>query len=220
MLSWADGNCSNVRDPLTGIQFREQEAAALQSMIRLHDRTCTLAPGLHRRVKAAHTAGDVATLPDGSAHMTLDDFRALRDAMRRTDPGYKLPGRKHTPPPTTWRLYVASDTRSGPEFASVLYVDTTKIRRTADGLEIPTQAVMVDMGFLPLDLPAGTVCNTQTIVGLLERLDKDNKLLMPVAGGWKPTAGFPFTKQYWAEDRAGRISRLCKELARHLAAPI
>ena len=128
--------------------------------------------------------------------------------------------RVNTPPPAAWSLYVASDTRSGPEFASVLDVDTTKIRRTAEGLEIPTPAVTVDMGFLPLELPPGTVCNTQTVVGLLERLDKDNKLLTPVAGGWKPTGGFPFTKKYWAEDRAGRIRRLCKELARHLAAPI
>lgn len=220
MLSWMAGNCRNRTDPLTGRSFSAADDTYLSSVVRLHNNICTAAPALHAKVAATHKTGKIATLPDSTDPLTLPDFKVLRDAMRRTNPGYKLPPRRHQPPPPEWQLYVASDERSGPEFASVAYVDITKARRTIYGIEYPAEAIRVDLGFIPVETPAGAMCSAGMIVDLLERLDKEHRLVIPVAGGWKPAHGFPFTKAHWSRDRAARFSRLCKDLARALTLPI
>lgn len=219
-LAWTTGNCRNRTDPLTGKSFSAADDSYLSSVVRLHNNVCTAAPALHARVSIAHKAGKIATLPDSTDPLTLPDFKVLRDAMRRTNPGYKLPPRRHQPPPPEWQLYVASDERSGAEFASVAYVDITKARRTIYGIEYPADAIRVDLGFIPVETPAGSMCSAGMIVDLLERLDKEHRLVVPVAGGWKPAHGFPFTKAHWSRDRAARFSRLCKDLARALTLPI
>jgi hypothetical protein len=220
LMTWIGHNCTNDRDPITGVPFASADAATLQEVLRLHDRTCTLAGPLNDKVAAEHKAGHVATMPgDPSSHMTLDDFKALRDTMRRKYPGYKIPGRKHQPPPPNWQLYVASDNRSGPEYASVMFVDVTKVIHTASGVQYPVSSVRLDLGFIPLTL-TGALCAPQMVVELIQRLSAANRLLTPVAGGWKPVGGFPFKKSYWETDGQERFSRLCKELTRALSTPL
>jgi hypothetical protein len=221
VLEWADLNCENSRDPITGSMFATASLDALQGMMRTHDGHCTFAPALNRHVYSAHRKGDIATLPaDPTTHMTLDDFKALRSTMRRQDPSYKIPGRRHQPPPPSWQLYIAKDRRSGPDYASVMYVDTAKVRYSAYGVEYPPDSVRVDLGFIPTSAPAGSICSPKTVTELIMNVAKMNKLLIPVAGGWKPVAGFPFKKSYWDTDRAGRMSRLCQDLAKVMASPI
>jgi hypothetical protein len=219
---WIISNCTNTTDPLTGIPFAEASPSTLQEIIRLHDNTCAIASSIHAKVVAEHKAGKVATLPeDPTSHMTLDDFRALRDAMRRKDPGYKLPSRRHQPPPPEWQLYISQDNRSGDEFASVMFVDVTKAFETSKGIVYPVASVMIDLGFIPVTLHgAPALCAPQLMVTIIKRLSDDNRLLTPVAGGWKPIAGFPFTKQYWATDRAAKFSNLCRDLTRALTTPM
>jgi len=152
--------------------------------------------------------------------MTLDDFTALRNSMRRRNPKYKIPGRKHQPPPPNWKLYVASDNRSGPDFASVMFVDVTKVVQTAAGVQYPVESVVLDLGFIPLTI-TGALCSPRTIVDLLQQLTAANRLLTPVAGGWKPVAGFPFRRSYWsAPDATERLNRLCRDLTKALANPM
>jgi hypothetical protein len=216
ILGWTTANCRNAVDPLTSTAFVSADTTALQELIRLHDRTCTLATPLDRSVAAAHAAGRVATVPgDASTPLTLDDFKALRAARRRRDPGYRLPARRHAPPPATWQLYIASDARSGPQFATVAYVEPAKARRTPFGIEYPPEAYRADLGFIPTTTPAGATCSSQQVVDLLERLARANRLLVPVAGGWRPLPGlgFPLTKRHWETDRASRLSALCQSLA-------
>jgi hypothetical protein len=212
-LEWASANCTNAVDPISGVSFALQPD--LNDMVRLHNGTCALAPGLHRKIVGDHKAGHIATLPGESTHLIKEDYDALRTAMRRKNPAYKLPGHKHEPPPPEWKLYVSSDNRSGDDYASVLYVDSTKIQMTKHGARYPIESIRVDMGFLPI---SGTFaeCNPQTIVQLLKRLSDGNKLLIPVAGGWKPIAGFPFPKKYWEKDRSAKLSRLCTDLTKFL----
>jgi len=219
---WVIMNCNNAADPLTGIPFADASPSNLQELIRLHTNTCTFAAPLHAKVVAEHKAGKVATLPeDPTSHLTLDDFRALRDAMRRKEPGYKLPSRRHQPPPPEWQLYISQDNRSGDEFASVMFVDATKAFETSKGVVYPVSSVMIDMGFIPVTLHgAPALCAPQLMVTIIKRLADDNRLLTPVAGGWKPIAGFPFTKQYWATDRAAKFSKLCRDLTRALTSPM
>ena len=221
ILGWAAGNCKDQRDAITGIPFRNMDAANLQQLIKLHTRACTLATPLHAKVAAEHREGTIATIPgDPSTQMLMADFKALRDAMRRTNPDYKLPGRRHQPPPPNWRLHVARDARSGPDYLSVAYVDTTKARATPTGTEYPPEAVRIDLGFIPTSKVAGALCDSAFIVETLQRLADANRLLDPVAGGWKPIAGFPYTKAHWTRDTAARLSNLCRQLIRALTSPI
>jgi len=220
ILGWAHAHCNNDRDPITGTPFIAEEASALQNLIRLHNRTCTMAGPLNAKVTAEHKAGQVATIPGQTSHMTLDDFKALRDSMRRRDPGYKLPGRRHQPPPSTWQLYIASDNRSGPDFASILFVDTTKVVQGPAGPEYPVESVKMDLGFIPTNI-TGALCAPQLVVELIQRLATANRLLTPVAGGWKPVAGFPYSKQYWSgHDAKERFGKLCRELTRAVSSPL
>ena len=214
MLAWLTDNCTNDRDPLTGQRFITAHPEYLQQAIRLSNRTCTTGPALNAKVTAEHRTGDVATIPgDATSHMTLDDFKALRAAMRRRDPAYKIPPRKHQPPPENWQLYVASDNRSGPEYASIMFLDVSKAERTAEGVQYPQTAVRMDLGFIPVTSVEGATCSVQTLVDLIKHANENNRLVSPVAGGWKPNAGFPFKKSYWEAGRVEKLSRLCRELA-------
>jgi hypothetical protein len=221
VLHWSRVNCKNDRDPYTGIPFASADANTLQDLIRLHNRTCVLSGPMNTKVVADHKAGQVGTVPDDPTnHLTLDDYKALRDSIRRKNPGYKLPMRKHQPPPPSWQLYVSPDNRSGSNFASVMYVDTTKLIQTPQGVQYPVDSVKVDMGFIPMQMN-GAVCAPRMIGELLSRLAADNRLLTPVAGGWKPIAGFPFTKKYWmTPDAKERFSKLCRELTKALTSSL
>ena len=216
ILGWAHSQCKNDRDAISGVPFVSAEVAALQDLIRLHDRTCVMSGALNAKVTAEHKAGQVATIPgDPSSHLTIDDFKALRDSRRRHDPAYKIPGRKHQPPPANWQLYISPDNRSGPGFASVLFVDEKKL----NGPAIPLDAVVVDLGFIPLTITDG-LCKPQMVVELIQRLAAANRLLVPVAGGWKPAGGFPFSKKHWATDGKSRFSKLCQTLTKLLTTPL
>jgi len=213
-------NCKNDRDPITGIDFASADTATLQDVIRLHDRTCVLASQLHEKVATNHKAGQIVMVPDGSRPLTLDDFKALREAMRRRNPAYKIPARKHQPPPPNWQLYISSDNRSGPDYASVLIVDSTKIHMGPAGPEFPEESVLMDLGFIPLTITDG-LCKPQMFVDLIRRLSEANRLLIPVAGGWKPIGGLPYSKRYWqTKDAKERLNKLCLDLTRALTTPM
>ena len=207
LLDWTTQNCKYANDILTGRRFADDSVANLQNIVRLHDGVCMAAPSLNSLIGAQHKAGQVATLPhDKTTHLTLGDFKALKEVMRRTVPGYKIPARIHQAHPPGWELYIASDNRSGPDFVSVLYVDVTKAVMTATGVEYPQESIRVDLGYLPR---TGQI---QNLLGILQRLDAMNKLLVPVAGGWKPTFGFPYQKAYWAHHKDERIQKLTDTL--------
>jgi hypothetical protein len=215
--AWIGQNCKNQHDLLTRESFDRLPTQSLQEVVRLHNRTCVQAGHLDRYVALEHKKGSLAAIPNTNEPMTQDDFRALRDTMRRTNPGYKIPGRRHMPPPPGWKLYVASDHRSGSAFASVLYIDINQVRQQG---VIPTEAVRADLGFIPLQVP-GATCSPQMIVDMISHLSQANRLLEPVAGGWKPIAGFPFKKSHWTgPEAATRLNRLCRDLTHAVSSPI
>jgi hypothetical protein len=171
------------------------------------------------KVAAEHKEGKVATMPgDPSTAMTLDDFTALRNAMRRRNPEYKLPARKHFPPPSSWKLYISSDNRSGPDYASILYVDVSKAKSTMYGVQYPLDSIMVDLGVIPVQM--GSTYTPTMFVELFKQLDAANKLLIAVPGGWKPVAGLPYTKHDWASNKEKKVYRLFTDLQSALTAAV
>jgi hypothetical protein len=207
ILQWVNTNCKFYKDSITGKNIEDYDLASLQNLVRIHDGSCTLASKLNDRIVEQHKANKIATLPYTNAHMTLGDFKAVKEAMRRTVPGYKIPARRHIPPPPTWKLYIASDNRSGPDFISILYYDIIKSRSTATGVEYPLEGIRVDLGFLPV------VPSIQTLLDLIHKASQANKLLTPVAGGWEPAYGFPYSKSYWGLDKSIKIQKLYKALS-------
>jgi len=205
IMTWLSKNCKYTIDPLTGKNLITYNLPELQNLVRLHDGSCTLAPRLNDRIVAEHKENKIATLPSG-AHLTLGDFKALKQVMLRTVPGYTIPARRHIPPPPSWKLYIESDNRSGPEYITILYYDITKSRMTATGKEYPLEGIRVDMGFLPIQSPL-------ILLDLLKRLAKENKLLKPVAGGWEPLHGFPYTKADWFKDKDVKLLKLFRLLS-------
>jgi hypothetical protein len=197
-------------------------AADLQDVIRLHNGDCVSAEALSERVGEQHRANKTATLPDvAETHMVLNDFRAMRDAIRRRKPAYKIPGRRHQPPPAEWQLYIASDARCGSQYLSVAYVDTTRGVVGYNGTpQYPKEAIRVDLGFIPILRGEGLKCSMNTVITFIEKLAAENKLLQQVGGGWRPMAGFPHTKAFWEEDTVRKFNRFCMELVRRLGSPL
>jgi hypothetical protein len=137
--------------------------------------------------------------------------------MRRRNPAYKIPQRRHAPPPPEWQLVISRG--GGSDFVRAAYVDVTRGIPGPAGVEYPADAYRVDLGFLPAHAPSGAQCSSQMVQDLLMRLARSNRLLVPVAGGWKPPAGLPFPKSHWQHpNRAERFTRLCKDLAKLLSA--
>ena len=215
ILRWSFNNCKNTIDPVTKKPFAAQQN--LTDMIRLHTGTCTLASGLHSKVSAEHKAGRIATIPgDPQTHLIIDDFNVLRDAMRRTNPAYRIPGHKHTPPPPEWRLYIASDNFSGPDFVSIVFLDITKGKHTPTGIQYPIDSIRINMGFLPIHVPNAS-CSLDVLIERIKQVQIAGKLLVPVAGGWKPIAGFPFKKEDWKHNASAKMNKLCEELTKALS---
>ena len=213
ILGWAYANCRNTIDPITKKPFASQ--SQLTDMIRLHTGTCTLASGLHAKVAAERKAGRIGTIPgDPQTHMTADDFNALRDAMRRSNPAYKVPGHRHLPPPPEWKLYIASDNLSGPEFVSIVFLDITKAKHGPHGVQYPTDSIRINMGYLPIHVSSS--CSLNTLIERIKQVHMAGKLLVPTAEGWKPIAGFPFKKEDWKHNATQKMEKLCFELTKAL----
>jgi hypothetical protein len=192
---WIQNNCRNPHDVVV---------SDLPEIIRLHNRKCITATHLHNKVAA------------GSQY-TNSELVALRTAMRRRNPAYEIPGRTYRKPPPEWQLYVASDFRSGPDYASVLIVDTTKAVRGPNGVEYPPESIRIDLGFIPLRI-GYTRCSAQTVLELTHRLAATHRLLKSGPDGeWKPVAGFPYSKRHWETDGVERLTRLCMTLSKELS---
>jgi hypothetical protein len=214
VLNWAFSNCRNTIDPVTRKSFASQPY--ISDMIRLHNGTCTLASGLHAKVAAEHKSGHIATIPgDPHTHMIVDDFNALRDAMRRANPSYRVPGHKHAPPPSEWRLYIASDNFSGPDFVSIAFLDITKGKQGPHGIQYPVDSIRINMGYLPVHVQHAS-CSLDVVIERIKQVHVAGKLLVPVAGGWKPIAGFPFKKDDWKHNSAAKMNKLCDDLTKAL----
>jgi hypothetical protein len=194
--SWVRVNCSNKRDPLTG---RTLDSESKDSIVRLHERTCAIDEPLSRSVAAQHAKGRLARIPGTNTEMTREDFRALRDSMRRRNPAYKIPSLRREEAPESWVLYIE---REG-NYLTVKIID------------IDTKAVELNLGYIPI-VGHGR-CSTTTIVDMLRSLEAANRLIAPKDNHWQPVVG-PFNKSYWkSADALSKYNRMCHDLANALS---
>jgi len=210
ILKWTHKNCKYPEDVLTRRPFVNESQSSLQKLIRLHDGTCVSAPILNDYILRKQKMGITPMLPNNRVTpLKRRNLDALRETMRRRSPGYKFPAHSDKLPPPEWKLYAASDKRSGPDFLSVCYVDITKARRTAIGVEFPMESIRVNMGFLPVEDGDGFI---KLILSIMKKLSDKNNLLTYTVRGWKAAAGFPFTKSHWARDRSDKLNELYRDL--------
>jgi hypothetical protein len=216
IYDWIRSNCRNRHDPITRRAFAAEDTVTLRDLVRLHNRTCAFVRPLNQKVAGDRAKGQLATIPGTQELLTEGDYDALRIGMRRHEPDYKIPRHRHAPPPANWQLYVASDERSGPDFASVSYVDVTKAYMTAQGPVYPPQSIRIDLGVIPLvEIPG--ICSAQDRVNLIARLAADSKLVTPTASGWKPAAGMPYTRDYWYRQSVSKLAAFCSQMTKALA---
>jgi hypothetical protein len=225
IIDWTRSQCRNPVDPLTGRPFVTEDTATLQQIIRLHDHTCTSAKALNRQIYADGVEGRPSVVPGTYDPLTAADYAALRASQARVGqaPPYGFPTTAAPPPgpgrrvprPPEWQLYIAQDTRSGPDFASVMIVDVTQARTTAYGTEYPPESIRIDLGFIPVTGVTGGICTPQTLVDRIQRKDRKGSLtfLDPGTGRWKPIAPFPLGKTFWSSSRTAKVAQLCQELA-------
>ena len=233
IIDWTRSQCRNPVDPLTGRPFVTEDTATLQQVVRLHDHTCTSAKALNRQIYIDGVEGRPSVVPGTYDPLTAADYAALRASQARVGipaavavaaavPAYGFPttaapppgpGYRRVPRPPEWQLYIAQDTRSGPEFASVMIVDVTRARTTAYGTEYPPDSIRIDLGFIPVTGVTGA-CTPQTLVDRIQRKDKKGALtfLDPGSGRWKPIAPFPLGKTFWSSSRAAKMAQLCSDL--------
>ena len=235
ILDWTRSQCRNQVDPITGRAFVLEDTAALQQLVKLHNNTCASSKALNRQIYIDNVEGRTPVVPGSLTPLTPADHAAIRASQNRFSapaappgapapaPAYGFPttaapvgqGRR-APRPSEWQLYIAQDTRSGSEYASVLIVDVTKARTTAYGVEYPAESVRVDLGYIPVTGGSqGGACTPQTLVDRIQRKDKRGSLIFldPASGRWKPIAPFPLQKTFWASSRAAKLAQLCSDLA-------
>uniref|UniRef100_A0A6C0EAI3 Uncharacterized protein n=1 Tax=viral metagenome TaxID=1070528 RepID=A0A6C0EAI3_9ZZZZ len=194
--SWVHVNCRNRRDPLTG---RTLDSGSKNSIVKLHERTCAYDEPLSRAVAAQHAKGRLANIPGTNTEMTREDFRALRDSMRRRNPAYKIPPLRREAPPESWVLYIE---REG-QYLSVKIID------------MDTRAMELNLGYIPI-VGHGR-CSVGTVVDMLRSLDSANRLIAPKDNHWQPVVG-PFNKSYWkSADALSKYNRMCLDLANALS---
>jgi hypothetical protein len=120
---------------------------------------------------------------------------------------------KETKLPSNWKLYIATDDRSGPAFASVMIIDVSRIVRTNGGIKYPPESVKFDLGVIPVNVSGQ--CSPQRLVDLIQRAFEMNRLFKG-SQGFVPVSGFPFSKQYWSGTRVEiimKMNNLCNSLA-------
>jgi hypothetical protein len=131
-------------------------------------------------------------------------FLKTRVAAAATAPAPDLTQRTRiagTSYPENWKFFIGKDARSGNDFYSVYYYDKDMATVTNDGIKIPTQAIVIDVGIIPAfvgvvesDNPA---CTTSTLVEKLLALHKKQKLLHKLGNQLVATIELPGERARW-----------------------
>ena len=103
--------------------------------------------------------------------------------------------------PENWKFFIGKDARSGNDFYSVYYYDKEMATVTNDGVKIPTQAIVIDIGIIPAFVgvveSGNPACTTSTLVEKLLALHKKQKLLHKLGNQLVATIELPGERARW-----------------------
>jgi hypothetical protein len=103
--------------------------------------------------------------------------------------------------PENWKFFIGKDARSGNDFYSIYYYDKDMATVTNDGVKIPQQAIVIDIGIIPAFVgvveSGNPSCTTSTLVEKLLALHKKQKLLHKLGNQLVATIELPGERARW-----------------------
>ena len=112
-----------------------------------------------------------------------------------------LPVPQATSYPDNFKFFIGKDARSGNDFYSVYYYDKDQATVTNAGVQIPPQAIVIDIGIIPAFVgvveSGNPACTTSTLVEKLLALHKKQKLLHKLGNQLVATIELPAERARW-----------------------
>jgi hypothetical protein len=116
-------------------------------------------------------------------------------------PVTRVPIPQATSYPDNWKFFIGKDARSGNDFYSVYYYDKDQATVTNAGVQIPTQAIVIDIGIIPAFVgvveSGNPACTTSTLVEKLLALHRKQKLLHKLGNQLVATIELPGERARW-----------------------
>lgn len=116
-------------------------------------------------------------------------------------PATRVPIPQATSYPDNWKFFIGKDARSGNDFYSVYYYDKDQATVTNAGVQIPTQAIVIDLGIIPAFVgvveSGNPACTTSTLVEKLLALHRKQKLLHKLGNQLVATIELPGERARW-----------------------
>jgi hypothetical protein len=113
----------------------------------------------------------------------------------------RVPIPQATSYPDNWKFFIGKDARSGSDFYSVYYYDKDQATVTNAGVQIPTQAIVIDIGIIPAFVgvveSGNPACTTSTLVEKLLALHRKQKLLHKLGNQLVATIELPGERARW-----------------------
>ena len=123
----------------------------------------------------------------------------LSQGQGQTRTGLPIP--KATSYPENYKFFIGKDARSGNDFYSVYYYDKDQATVTNAGVQIPPQAIVIDIGIIPAFVgvveSGNPACTTSTLVEKLLALHKKQKLLHKLGNQLVATIELPGERARW-----------------------
>jgi len=119
----------------------------------------------------------------------------------RQPPVTRVPIPQATSYPDNYKFFIGKDARSGNDFYSVYYYDKDQATVTNAGVQIPPQAIVIDIGIIPAFVgvveSGNPACTTSTLVEKLLALHKKQKLLHKLGNQLVATIEMPAERARW-----------------------
>ena len=141
-----------------------------------------------------------------------------RQAPAQTRTGLPVP--KATSYPDNWKFFIGKDARSGNDFYSVYYYDKDQATVTNAGVQIPPQAIVIDIGIIPAFVgvveSGNPACTTSTLVEKLLALHKKQKLLHKLGNQLVATIEMPGERARWKTPDGAIQRRFFQQVCAYL----
>jgi hypothetical protein len=155
--------------------------------------------------QAQPAAGQQATRQQATRQQATE-----QPLVTRSQGQTRIPIPQATSYPDNWKFFIGKDARSGNDFYSVYYYDKDQATVTNAGVQIPTQAIVIDIGIIPAFVgvveSGNPACTTSTLVEKLLALHRKQKLLHKLGNQLVATIELPGERARWKTPE-GAIQR-------------